>query len=526
VREQLDIAEDPRPPAHRMPPETTATANAIQPSQARILLVEDNSDMREYVERLLAGAYQVQALADGESALAAALADPPDLVLTDVMIPRLDGFGLVKALRGNQRTGAVPVILLSARAGEEARVEGIAANADDYLVKPFSARELLARVENHLALASLRRESQHRVRESEERFRALVAATSDVVYSMSPDWREMRQLQGRDFIADTESPSKNWLERYIYADDRPMFLEAIQKSISEKSLFELEHRVIRADGSVGWTFSRAVPLFDATGEIVEWFGAATDVTARKQSEQALLRSEKLASLGRMAATIAHEINNPLESITNLLFLADHTEELPERVHRYLQLADVELQRVAHIARQSLGFYRESNAPALTSVTSLLDSAIDLLKGKINQKQANVEKDCRCDLEITAVAGELRQVFSNLLANSLDAIERGGKIGIRVSAAKRNAQGVPQSVRITFGDNGRGMSAAVRGHIFEPFFTTKGTVGTGLGLWVTRQIIDKHGGTIAVHSRANAAKTGTVFSIVVPIQPAPALTGKG
>jgi signal transduction histidine kinase len=272
-----------------------------------------------------------------------------------------------------------------------------------------------------------------------------------------------------------------------------------------------------------------VPLLNPQGEIVEWFGAATDITARKQSEQALLRSEKLASIGRMVATIAHEINNPLESVTNLLFLADHSEDLPDSVHRFLKMADAELQRVAHIARQSLGFYRESNAPALTSVNALLDSAIDLLKSKINEKQAIIQRDWRDNVKITAVAGELRQVFSNLLANSLDAIDLRGRIRIRISAPvparQRNARPETQSVRITFCDNGRGIQPAIRSHIFEPFFTTKGAVGTGLGLWVSRQIVDKHGGAIEVRSRSTGLQKGTAFSVVLPVDAAPALVSK-
>jgi signal transduction histidine kinase/DNA-binding NarL/FixJ family response regulator len=483
----------------------------------RIVLAEDNSDMREYVQRLLAPAYRVESVGDGQAGLEAVLRDPPDLVLADVMMPRLDGFGLVKALRSSERTASIPVILLSARAGEESRVEGVSAGADDYLVKPFSARELTARVENLLALSRIRRETEQRIRESEERFRAFVEASSDVIYRMNADWSEMRQLRGRDFIADAEAPSGSWLEEYIHPDDHRLVLDAIQKAIREKSVFELEHRVMRLDGTPGWTFSRAVPLFDASGKIVEWFGAATDITARKQSEQALLRSEKLATLGRMAATIAHEINNPLESVTNLLFLADEEENLPASAHHYLQMAEVELRRIAHITRQSLGFYRESNAPALTSVNAVLDSAIDLLKSKIDQKRATVERDWRSDVHIVAVAGELRQVFSNLLTNSLDAIDFNGKIRIRISTHASAEDAAARMVRITFLDDGRGISPAARSHIFEPFFTTKGTVGTGLGLWVTKQIVEKHAGAIRLRSRSEGAKTGTVFSIVLPFE---------
>jgi signal transduction histidine kinase/FixJ family two-component response regulator len=506
--------------------EQTALTAGDPRSRPRIVLAEDNSDMREYLERLLAGAYRIECVADGESAFESALRELPDLILTDVMMPRLDGFGLLKASRGNAQTTAVPVILLSARAGEESRVEGLAAGADDYLIKPFSARELVARVENQLALSRLRRTADLRLRESEERFRAFVSASSDVVYRMSPDWSEMWHLEGRDFIPDTESPNGGWLEKYVHLDDRLSVIAAIQEAIRRKAPFAMEHRVLRIDGSLCWIFSRAVPILNAGGEIVEWIGAASDITAHKQAEQALLHSERLATLGRMAATIAHEINNPLESVTNLLFLADHTDNVPQSVHRFLQMADTELQRVAHIARQSLGFYRDSNAPALTSLNLLLDSAIDLMRGKISEKQAVVEKDWLADVKITALAGELRQVFSNLLANSLDAIDFRGKIRIRVSASTAADRGHPRSgagcVRIIFMDNGRGITPAIRARIFEPFFTTKGAVGTGLGLWVTKQIVNKHGGSIKVRSRSAGAGRGTAFSIVLPVDAGSAL----
>jgi signal transduction histidine kinase len=518
-------AEAYRQEALRWLPSAESDAGPLDPpakasgERARIVLAEDNADMSEYVQRLLGRAYEIEAFSDGEAALRAAIQHVPDLVLTDVMMPQLDGFGLLKALRTHERTASVPVILLSARAGEEARVEGVSASADDYLTKPFSARELVARVENQIALSRLRRETERRVRESEQRFRALVEARSDAIYRMSPDWSEMRQLRGSDFVADTEEPERNWLEKYIHPDDRAMVLEAIAEAIRSKNIFELEHRVLRVDGTLGWTLSRAVPLLDANGEIVEWFGAASDVTARKLSEQALLRSEKLATLGRMAATIAHEINNPLEAVTNLLFLTQHSGDLPEPARQYLQMAEMELRRIAHITRQSLGFYRESNAPAITSITALMNSAIDLLKGKIDEKQASVEREWRSCPEVVAVAGELRQVFSNLLVNSLDAIEARGKIQVRVSGCRSSQAGSSARVRVTVADTGRGMSSATRQHIFEPFFTTKGTVGTGLGLWVTKQIVEKHGGTIRVRSRTAGSPRGTVVSIVLPVQPA-------
>jgi signal transduction histidine kinase/FixJ family two-component response regulator len=189
-------------------------------SRQRILLADDNADMRDYVSRLLGERYTVQTAPDGEAALAAARNNPPDLVLADVMMPRLDGFGLLRQLRANPGTSSVPMILLSARAGEESRVLGLEAGADDYMTKPFNARELLARVGAQLQVARVRREANLLLRESEARLRAFVTASSDVVYRMSPDWSEMHQLDGHDFIADTKVPLRGWIQEYIHPDDQ------------------------------------------------------------------------------------------------------------------------------------------------------------------------------------------------------------------------------------------------------------------------------------------------------------------
>ena len=288
------------PDADRRP-----VSDPVQPSlrdapqgddRPHVLVADDNADMRKYIVRLLSQHYRTEAVADGEAALAAALARTPDLVLTDVMMPRLDGFALLQALRADPRTSGVPVIMLSARAGEESRIEGLHGGADDYLVKPFSAKELLARVTAHLKIARLRWEAGESIRASEERFRVLVSATSDVVYRMSADWTELRHLQGREFIADTHEPNRSWLEKYIPQEDQPRILEVVQAAIRSKGVFELEHRVMRVDGTLGWAFSRAIPMLDSHGQIKEWFGAASDVTARKQAQAVIQIEEERSRL--------------------------------------------------------------------------------------------------------------------------------------------------------------------------------------------------------------------------------------
>ncbi|MGD0443578.1 MAG: HAMP domain-containing sensor histidine kinase [Edaphobacter sp.] len=236
----------------------------------------------------------------------------------------------------------------------------------------------------------------------------------------------------------------------------------------------------------------------------------------KKAEAALIRSEKLASAGRMAAVLAHEINNPLDAVMNLLFLAQTTGETPSAIRRYLEMADSELKRVAHITRQTLGFYRESSVPTTFLVVTLLDSVIDLLQAKRASTQVIVEKQCDDLLQITAFFGELRQVISNLMLNSLDALGEGGRITLRASRSRNPLDGSSR-IRMTIADNGQGISAALLPKIFEPFFTTKGSTGNGLGLWVCKQIIEKHGGSISTRSRT-CEPQGTTFSIVLPMLP--------
>jgi len=234
----------------------------------------------------------------------------------------------------------------------------------------------------------------------------------------------------------------------------------------------------------------------------------------KKAEEALISSEKLAYAGRMAAVLAHEINNPLAAVMNLLFLAQTTIDTPAPVLEYLQMADDELKRISHITRQTLGFYRESSVSTTFSVVTLLDSVINLLQAKMVSTQVVLEKQGDDLLTITAIFGELRQVISNLLLNSLDALGEGGRVALRTSTSRNPLDG-SMRMRITIADNGRGIKATVLPKIFEPFFTTKGATGNGLGLWVCKQIVEKHGGSIRVRSRSRKPH-GTSFSLVLPI----------
>jgi signal transduction histidine kinase len=279
-----------------------------------------------------------------------------------------------------------------------------------------------------------------------------------------------------------------------------------------EDIYELTY--CRKDGSEFPAVVSVTALRDAQDAIIGYLLIGTDNSARKQAEEALLRSEMLASAGRMAASIAHEINNPLEAVINTLYIARTDPGIPEQAREYLSVAEGELMRIAHITRQTLGFYREFSAATSNSTCDLIDSVVNLLQAKIRSNRAIVELQCDKHLRVMGIAGELRQVLANLLANSLDAIGGDSRIVLRATASLDPVNG-KRRVRITVADCGCGMSTDITKQIFDPFFTTKGSVGTGLGLWVCKQLIEKNGGCIQLRSNTTGARMGTTFSVVLP-----------
>lgn len=232
-----------------------------------------------------------------------------------------------------------------------------------------------------------------------------------------------------------------------------------------------------------------------------WVGAViVDVTERKLSEELLRRTEKLAATGQLAASIAHEINNPLEAVTNLLYLLDQ-QPLDEESRHYTDMAQEEIARVSQITQQTLRFYRQSSSPMLVQPADVLDSVLELHHGRSNAAKVQTIWRYRAGVELYAFSGEMRQLFANLVGNALDAMPEGGKIYLSVRASQAWYLPEVQGVRITIADTGSGMTEAVRRRIFEPFFTTKETTGTGLGLWISSEIVEKHQGKVRVRSRA-------------------------
>ena len=228
----------------------------------------------------------------------------------------------------------------------------------------------------------------------------------------------------------------------------------------------------------------------------------------------MLRAEKLAAVGRLAASMAHEINNPLEAVTNTLFLARTHGDVTPALRELLQLAEQELSRVANITRQTLGFFRGASEPATSSVADILEDALALYQGKIRARNIRLVKQVRFNGSVHARPGELRQAFSNLVANSLDAVPDGGDLMLRVSRGRDWRTGMP-GVTVTVADSGLGIEPQHRHRIFEPFFTTKRDTGTGLGLWLTREIVLRHSGRIRFRTNSRPGRSGTTLSIFLP-----------
>ena len=261
-----------------------------------------------------------------------------------------------------------------------------------------------------------------------------------------------------------------------------------------------------------WTVSY-FPVYAPDGSIQAITAASLEITAQKKAELALLESEKLAAVGRLAASIAHEINNPLEAVTNLLYLAEHSSTLDE-ARQYIRTAEVELRRASAITTQTLRFHKQASDPLEISVADLVGSVLSVFQGRILNAGVSVTHDIQSDKCIRCFEGEIRQVLSNLISNALDAMPSGGRLIVRAREATDWNSGEP-GILITLADTGSGMSPQIQAKLFNAFFTTKGITGTGLGLWVSRQIIDRHRGHLHLRSSQNPAHHGTVFTLFLP-----------
>ena len=531
----------------------TAPSNdvAVLEQRMRLLIADDNADMRGYLQRLFGSQNDVRVVSDGEAAWAALEGFVPDVLLTDVMMPKLDGFGLLKRIRQSGRFRHLPVIMLSARAGEEASSDARAAGADDYLVKPFAARELAARINAAWRMAALRQESLAALQQSERMFRMIADQAPVMIWLAGRDGR-VTYLNARWYEYTGQVPPSaeglGWLQS-VHPDDRSRIEQEDKEVARTRRAFQFQYRLCAADGTARWVLDSGIPRFDANGEFDGFIGSVVDVHQHREAEQVLRRSNaelealvaqrteefrkaeealrqasKMEAIGQLTGGIAHDFNNLLTVVIGNLDSVQRraVEGASDRLKRAADNAMAGAKRAAALTQRLLAFARRQPLdPKPTDLNRLVKSMIDLLTRTLGER-----------IEIQTVFGaglwrveidpnQLESALLNLVLNARDAMPDGGKLTIETSntfidelyVAKTGEMAVGQYAVLAVSDTGHGMSADVLAHVFEPFFTTKPVgQGSGLGLPQVYGFVKQSGGHIKLYSEVGS---GTTVKIYLP-----------
>jgi len=362
------------------------------------------------------------------------------------------------------------------------------------------------------------KQAEAALREREQRFSALAESLPQLVWATDAEGRNTYANQRfRDYIGLPlgEIMDLRW-ERLIHPDDLDSTLEKWQSCLQSGEPYLNEYRLRRHDGTYRYFLARAVPARNETGQIDRWLGSSTDMHDQKLAEEALRRSEKLAATGRLAASVAHEINNPLNAVTNTLYLALQDPALHPKTREYLVTADLELARVAQVATQTLRFHKQSTAPTPTDLSEVMESVFSLFGPRLRACGITVKRDYISHDKLYCFSAEIRQVFANLIGNAMDAITHGGELTVRIRYTQSHPGDSGRGIKVIVADTGEGIPASIRDRIFEPFVTSKEMTGTGLGLWVSEEIVRKHRGKIRFRTSTSAAHHGTVFSLYFPL----------
>ncbi len=519
-----------------------------------VLVADDNGDMRDYLRRLLSVRYEVVTVVNGKAALEAARRRRPDLILCDVMMPRLDGFGLLRAVRADPGLNDVSVVLLSARAGEDASVEGLEAGADDYLVKPFGARELLARVRANIDLARERRRAARVLQDSERRLRSIFAEANVGIAQTDLSGRYVLVNRKYCEIVGRSMPELLGMRliELTYPEDASRFNELLNQMLDFGRPFSIEVRKVRPDGSIRWISNSVSLLENPDGKpqyvvlIVQDINdrrlaqdnlrllndtleqrVAAEIQERMQAEAAFRQAQKMEIIGQLTGGVAHDFNNLLQVIMGNL------DALRRRILRadlpadgeLLRLADAAVrggQRAAILTERLLAFARKQPLkPESLDVNRLVTGMSELLRTTVGD---NIEIETvlmPCLWQVSADHNQLESAILNLAVNARDAMPEGGKITLETanvsfddeSATQREGLTPGQYVTISVSDTGIGMGQEVIERAFDPFFTTKEIgQGTGLGLSQVYGFVKQSGGDVRIHS---VEGKGTTVRLYLP-----------
>ena len=464
----------------------------------RILIVDDREENRYVLCRVLRQAgYDCVELGTGRAALEAAQT-MPDLMVLDVQLPDLSGYEVCRRIKHDARTAQIPILQVSASfvSGED-QARALEAGADGYLVHPVESIVLVATVRALLRL----RKAESVARKAADQWQATFDALSEGLALVDAEGRLVRwNFAFAEMCGPCiETSAEGLLERVLGTS------EALRYPGPERYL---------ADYSLGRrTVQLMVDPVDPENRESGKVLVLADITDRKLAEYALRTAEKIAATGKLAHAIAHEINNPLEALTNLLYLAG-TCDSSETIQKLLAHASTEVERIARITRQSLSFQRDTQNPLALDVGQLVEDVVGVYQTSVSARQVRVVCHRRPSRAIHGFPGQLTQVFSNLVRNAAEAAPQGSEVVVRVRSVFRRGR---EGTRVTIHDRGNGIPPEVRQLIFDPFFTTKELRGSGLGLWVSRNLVMKHDGTIRFRTSTRTGASGTTFEVFLPVE---------
>lgn len=481
-------------------------AQTPQGHKGRILVIDDQEATRYIFRRILGRAgYSVEEASTGEEGLAK-VADSPDLIIADVNLPDMLGYDLCRRIKANALSTSIPVLQISASfVSDESKVQALEGGADSYLTQPVEPTVLIAQVQALLRLRRAEALSYFSARQWQTTFDALsdglALADSDgvVVRANRAFLRHLNlkssQVEGAP-LSEVFELAFGTSMASLSAEDAP---GSVKELSANNGWFRVHYDQLPADPN------------GASGSIL----FVANITDQKKLQEAMRISERLAATGRLAHTIAHEINNPLEALANLLYLVQQQNHLTSESRAYLQQGSLELERISQITKQILAYHRDSKRPIPVSAEDMIDSVLTMFRARIMANGVDLRKRIASSRIINVQPGEMRQAFGNLIANALDAMgTSGGRLIIHCRDAVQSRSG-RKGVRIVISDSGSGISASACEHIFDAFYTTKDPKGSGIGLWLTSEVIARHDGRIHVRSRTEGPYRGTIFDIFLP-----------